>query len=325
MPNALSLPFDEHARIARDVASGLRERPRRLPSYLFYDAEGARLYERITMLPEYYLWRAERAIFEHHASEIIELAGGSSPDRLRLVELGAGSARKSQLLLEALVQCTGAAEFWPTDVSSTVLEAAERRLAHELPTISVFPIVAHHEEALERIRALGPSRLVLFIGSSIGNYNDGEALRLLRAIRESLLAGEMLLLGADLPKSLERLLPAYDDAQGVTAAFNKNALVHVNRVLGANFEIDRFRHVALWNADDSRVEMHLESLARQRVRIDALNMEIVLEKGERIHTESSVKYDQNHVERLLAGARFAREKTLLDPERQFAVYLARSF
>ena len=181
----------------------------------------------------------------------------------------------------------------------------------------------HHDEALPHIRAIGPRRLVLFIGSSIGNFEDDEALQLLSGVRASLAPGGALLLGTDLRKDPAILIPAYDDARGVTAAFNKNVLARINRELGGAFDLDRFAHVALWNDEKSRIEMHLESLCDQQVEIAALGTEIRFRQGERIHTESSIKYDETRVDGILHAAGFVRERTFTDPEGLFAVHLAR--
>lgn len=315
--------FGSASSIGRDVALGLAAAPKSLPPHLFYDDAGSALYERITELPEYYLTRVEREILEAHADAIVSRVREGTAHPLHVVELGAGSATKSQVILAAVVRAQGRCLYVPVDVAHGPLDEAARRLGRQEPDIEVRPLAARHEEAFPVVRRLGPRRLVLFIGSSIGNYDDREAIALLGGVRRSLAPGGALLLGTDWRKSPAVMLPAYDDAQGVTAAFNKNALAHVNRALDGNFDVDRFRHVALWNEAASRIEMHLESTCAQRVWIRALGLELRFARGERIHTESSVKYDLAHVERLLCAAGFAREATYFDPERRFAVHLAR--
>ena len=309
--------------LADDVRRGLAATPKRLPPHLFYDAVGSALYEAITALPEYYPTRTERAIFATHADAIVRLAREGADAPLHLAELGAGSAAKTTLLLRAAVALQGACTYVPIDVSETALREARARIASEVPAVRVEPFVGRHDDALARIAALGPRRLVLFIGSSIGNYEDDEAVALLRGVRGALSPGCALLLGTDLRKSPARLIPAYDDPVGVTAAFNKNALARINRELGGRFDLTRFRHVARWDEARSRVEMHLESLVAQEVFIEALGLTVALREGERIHTESSVKYDLPRVDAILDGAGFARERTFTDDEGLFAVHLAR--
>lgn len=314
---------DDVSPIAAVVASGLLSKEKSLPPYLFYDEEGSRLFEEITELPEYYPTRVERSILTDYADEIVAAAAAGTAFPLHVVELGAGTATKSEIVLGAVVRRQGSCIFAPVDVSRTAVDEARERLATSLPSVAVRPLIMDHTEAFAHIRAIGPRRLVLFIGSSIGNFDDAEAHALLTGVRESLAPGGAFLLGTDLRKDPAILVPAYDDARGVTAAFNKNVLARINRELGGCFEVDRFAHVALWNDERSRIEMHLESLCEQRVAIDAIGAEIRFRQGERIHTESSVKYDEPRVDAMLRAAGFVRERSFTDPERLFAVHLAR--
>jgi L-histidine Nalpha-methyltransferase len=309
------------ASIAADVRAGLEAVPKRLPPYLFYDTEGSRLYEKITLLPEYYLTRTESAILREHADEIVGRAS-RGPGPLRIIELGAGSATKTELLLRAAQRRQDTCVYVPVDVSRSAIEEAKERLARELPEVDVQPHVMPHFEAFRHLRrAQGPD-LVLFIGSSIGNFDDDEAVALLAGVHDALGHRASLLLGTDLRKSPDVLLRAYDDPSGVTAAFNKNLLVRINRELAGDFDTSRFRHVARWNEGASRIEMHLESVMRQTVNIEALGMRVAFEPKETIHTESSVKYDLPRVTRLLADAGFHLEETFYDADRRFAVHLA---
>jgi L-histidine Nalpha-methyltransferase len=310
--------------IADDVHRGLSAKAKSLPAYLLYDEEGSRLYERITELPEYYPTRTERGILERHAADIVERAAIGSTSDLRVVELGAGTATKTRLLLSAVVERQGHCVYMPIDVSSSALDEAKSNLAKELPAVDVRPFVGRHEDAFESIGKLGARRLVLFIGSSIGNFSDDEAHHLLSGVRSGLSVGGVLLLGTDLRKSPARLVPAYDDAQGVTAAFNKNVLARINRELGGAFSLDHFRHIALWNDAASQMEMFLESTLDQDVAIDGLDLVVHFRKGERIHTESSAKYVLPRVSSMLAKAGFALERTYTDDEGLFAVNLARA-
>lgn len=310
--------------IADDVRRGLGRRPKSLPPHLFYDDEGSRLYELITELPEYYLTRAERAIFEADADAIVACALGSDPRPLTVVELGAGSATKSEVILRAVLRRQARCLYVPIDVSATAVEGAAERLRAAHPALRVRPLIATNDGALASLRGIEEPVLALFIGSSVGNLDDDDAGSLLRGLSGALGRDAALVLGTDLRKSPSLLLPAYDDSAGVTAAFNKNVLVRINRELGGHFALDRFRHVARWNDPLSRIEMHLESLVPQEVRIDALGVNVRFDAGETIHTESSVKYTPAQVERLFADGGFRPVATFHDRDRLFAVHLARA-
>ena len=310
--------------IARDVWRGLTATPKSLPPYLFYDDAGSRLYERITELPEYYLTRTERAIFDTHADAIVASALGSDTRPLTIVELGAGSASKSEILLRAVLRRQARCLYVPIDVSPTALGEAERRLRPALPALRVRPLVGTNDRALDALRGLEPPVLALFIGSSVGNLEDNAAVALLRRLCGALGRGAGLLLGTDLRKSPAVLLPAYDDAAGVTAAFNKNILARINRELGGHFDLHRFRHLARWNDAASRIEMHLESTVAHEVAIDALALRVRFDAGETIHTESSVKYAPARVAHLLAAGGLRPVATFHDPEQLFAVHIARA-
>jgi L-histidine N-alpha-methyltransferase len=313
------------ADIAADVRSGLLSVPKALPPHLFYDDEGSALYERITELPEYYLTRAEREILEAHATEIVALAADGLDGALTIVELGAGSASKTEVLLRALVARQGHGSYVPIDVSPAAIDHARRRLGAVLPEVRVTPLITTHEEALRTLkRHAGPGSLVLFIGSSVGNFEDHEASAILRGVGDALGPGTCLLLGTDLRKSPDVLVRAYDDDAGVTAAFNKNLLRRINRELGGHFDLERFRHVARWNEAASRIEMHLESTVMQEVAIDRLLLCPRFEAGETIHTESSIKYDLPRVRALLGIAGFRLDHTFHDQARRFALHLARA-
>jgi dimethylhistidine N-methyltransferase len=291
-----------------------------LPPRLFYDDEGSRLFEAITELPEYYLTRTERGLLQAHADDIVGLAKGDA-QALQLVELGAGTATKTQILLEAVVRLQGSCVFMPIDVSGGALDVARARLAREAPAVLVRPVVGRHDEAAAAVAALGPRRLVCFIGSSLGNFDDDENISLLRLVAGSLTPGDCLLLGADRKKDPARVLPAYDDAAGVTARFNKNMLVRLNRELGADFNVDAFAHRAVWNEGDSRVEMHLVSTMAQQVRFGAIDAVASFAVGESIHTESSVKYDDVRIDHIVRAAGLVREQTFIDDDGLFGLHL----
>lgn len=311
--------------VADAAHSGLMAHPKYLPSWLFYDAAGSSLFDRITELPEYYLTRLEREIFERHAAEILATAAGN--DRLTLVELGAGNASKTLILLRALVAHQGAARYVPVDVSAAALSTAQSNVHRALPRVDVQPVQAEYMREMplngtgEQLRD-GRS-LVLYIGSSIGNFDPLEASDLLQRVREQLQPGDAILLGTDMVKAIPVLLDAYNDAEGITAAFNKNVLTRLNRELAADFDLDAFEHRAIWNQKQSRMEMHLISHRRQKVRIQALELEIAFDAEETIHTENSYKFTPGAVQDMLEGAGFVVERSWYDPQHWFGVHLAR--
>ena len=317
------LPAIASSPIAMEVFSGLSERPKTLSPWLFYDQAGSRLFEEITELPEYYVTRTERQILAQHADEIVAAAGGRD---LSIIELGAGTATKTGLLLDAAVAHQGGVTYYPIDVSETALEEARTRLESELPEVTVEPIVADYTEGLRQNSAGGGGgggrRLVLYIGSSIGNFSPADAIEVLRGVRAELSPGDSLLLGTDMVKDTGMLLAAYDDAAGVTARFNMNVLVRINRELEANFNPQLFRHQARWNEQHSRIEMHLESLRAQRVAVRALDLEVRFGLGETIHTENSYKFTDQRVGALLKRAGFRLRQQWSDANKWFTVYLA---
>jgi L-histidine N-alpha-methyltransferase len=317
-----ALPVD--ASVAAAAREGLTSLPKRLPPWLFYDAAGSRLFEQITELPEYYLTRTERGILTAHASEMI--AQAAEGQRLRLVELGAGSADKTRLLLAAAVAHQGTVLYEPLDVSPTALDEAKARIESEIPGVRVAPQILDYTQGLDGLEpaAVGERRLLLYIGSSIGNFEPREAARLLQRLCAGLGPGDSLLLGVDLIKDEATLLAAYNDAAGVTAAFNRNVLVRLNRELGANFVPEAFAHRAIWNAAQSRIEMHLESRIAQQVRLAALNLEVDFAPGETIHTENSYKYAPGAPQAMLAEAGFSPVGSWTDAQGRFAVCLGRA-
>jgi len=296
--------------------------PKRLPSWLFYDAAGSRLFDQITRIPEYYVTRTERAILTDNASEIIERA--AKDQALRLVELGAGSADKTRLLLNAAVERQDTVFYEPVDVSASALVEAQMRIEDEIPGVIVCPRVQDYTHDLELDSTL-PSerRLVLYIGSSIGNFEPGEALLLMERVRAALDSGDSILLGVDLVKDEAVLQAAYDDTSGVTAAFNRNVLVRLNRELDADFNPSTFAHRAIWNREASRMEMHLVSANPQDVWLPGIDLRVRFEAGESIHTENSYKYRPGDAEGLLSKAGFTPEATWTDARGWFAVVLAR--
>lgn len=303
---------------AEDVRRGLTADPKVLFPKYFYDSLGSKLFEAICELPEYYLTRAETEIFLRHAGEIASALDGP----VRLLELGSGDGRKTRLLIEALVARQGGLEYLPVDVSRSAVEQSAERLLHAFPELTVTAFVAEYQAGLRAVRAErvppGLRTLALFLGSTIGNLDPAERIALLREIRGVLRPGDGLLLGVDLKKSESVLVPAYDDALGVTDAFNLNLLSRINRELGGEFDLGAFRHRARWSPELGRIEMHLESLLPQTVPIRDLGLEIRFTQGETIHTESSYKLDPAQVAELAEAGGFALRRTWTDRGGRFA-------
>ncbi|MFW6078961.1 MAG: L-histidine N(alpha)-methyltransferase [Gemmatimonadota bacterium] len=311
-----SVADPRRARMRAEVRAGLTRTPRTLPSKYFYDERGSRLFERITELPEYYLTRAERALLESHADELVE--------RIRprtLVELGAGSAAKSRILLDAMAAAEIADLYVPIDVSGEFLEATAARLREEYPGLEVRPVVSDISVALDAPDARPRPTLFAFLGSTVGNFDSPGAIALLRRVRAAMAPDDRCLLGVDLVKDRERLEAAYDDAQGVTAAFNRNVLRVLNRELGADFDPDAFDHRARYDAGLRRVELLLVPMRDQTVTIPGVG-EIALRADEPIRTEISCKYTHESVDELLTASRLRRDRWWAAPSDEFALALA---
>jgi dimethylhistidine N-methyltransferase len=313
LPEAAATP------IGAEVYRGLTSMPKRLSPWLFYDQRGSELFEAITDLPEYYLTRTERGILADRADEILEAAGAKT---LTILELGAGTAVKTEVLLAAAVRRQGNLTYVPIDISETALEEGRRRIGEQLPQVTVQPRVADYTTDMPAVAAAGGRRLVLYIGSSIGNFDPPQATTLLRKLRRRLSTGDLLLMGVDHVKDRTTLLKAYNDQAGVTAEFNRNMLVRIARELGARFRPGLFRHRAVWNERASRMEMHLESLVAQEVAIPALDLTVSFRRGESIHTENSYKFTSDSATSLLARSGFRVRRDWTDERRWFGVYLA---
>ena len=302
--------------IAGDVLEGFSRTPKSLPPKLLYDAKGSALFEQITDLPEYYPTRTEAAILTAYADEICDHLGRN----VSIGELGAGTATKTRILLRSLLRRQFRVNYFPLDVSDTALQLAKQEVENELRAVNVHPQVGDFED-LTFLERQAPPRLVLYIGSSIGNLENNEAVALLQNIARHLSSGDQLLLGADLVKDVGVMHAAYNDSAGITAEFNKNLLVRINRELGGYFEPDAFQHVSFWNEAASRIELHLESICTQAVRVQALDTTLQFYEGERIHTENSYKYTIEYLEDLLQRGGFEVEHTWTDPNSWFAVSL----
>ena len=313
------------ARFAADVQYYLAQDPRQLPSRYFYDTLGSALFEAICRLPWYRITRAELGLLAAHGREIWERGSATPFDTV--VELGGGSGEKLVTLIEsgrpAAASLDGPLHVHLIDVSASALAASARALSG-LDAVHIVTHQAPYEVGLEEVRGgrEDASRtLVLFLGSNIGNFDPPSAEAFLVGIRSALTRGDALLVGADLVKPERELLLAYDDPLGVTAAFNRNLLVRINRELGGDFDVEAFSHRACWNGEDSRVEMHLVSRRRQRVRVPAAQLELDFEEGEAIWTESSYKYRPDGIVRTLTCAGFRLMEQWIDRDVGFALTL----
>lgn len=306
---------DPLAGLAEDVRKGLTAYPKRfLPKY-FYDELGSQLFEAICLLPEYYLTRAENEILVRYADEIAAAVDGQKT----LVEMGSGSASKTRLIIEALLRSQGELLFMPVDISVTALESSSRILLQSYPRLKIEAFAADYFQGLVEVGKKPRGRtLALFLGSNISNFDPDEAHLFLRAMREMLNEGDALLLGADLKKNPAVLEAAYNDALGVTSAFNLNVLARINRELGGTFNLHAFRHRAFYNQAAGRIEIYIESLLNQTVRIEKLDLEVRFESGELIHTENSYKYDIAGIARLASATGFDCTRSWFDSQERFS-------
>ena len=294
---------------ADDVRAGLAAPRKQLQPWFFYDALGSALFAAICELPEYYVTRAEMEIFSRHGAEIAR----AFREPGRLIEFGPGNASKTKLLLTPDTRLT----YVPIDIDATMLQSAARDLLMQFPALRIEAICGDYRDA-SRLVTRGGRTAVLFLGSSIGNLDMHNAASMLRDVRRMLSPGDAFLLGADLRKPKEIVEPAYDDALGVTAAFDKNLLARINRELGGTFDVSRFDHRAFFNEVESRMEMHLVSRQRQSVRIESLQMDVQFEKGETIHTENSYKYAESDLRALAREGGFTVDQIWTDSHRWFA-------
>lgn len=307
---------------AADVRAGLTSTPKSLPPQWFYDSLGSALFEAICELPEYYVTRAETEILTAAAEEI----ANAFPPAARIVELGSGSARKTRLLFDALLRRNGTLQYVPIDIDPTMLQKSATALMSDYKGLSIAPVASDFREPSRAIprAADGQATVVLFLGSSIGNLDPDAAAAMLRDLRTALAPGDALFLGADLQKSKSILEPAYDDALGVTASFNLNLLQRINRELGGEFRLSSFAHKAFYDEQLGRIEMHLVSRERQRVRIAALDLLVTFDAGETIHTENSWKYDDARLDALARDSGFTAERRWTDARGWFADVLLRA-
>jgi L-histidine Nalpha-methyltransferase len=304
------------AALRADVLAGLTTTPKTLPPKYFYDERGSALFDEITRLPEYYPTRAETSILNAHTPEIASLSRCES-----LVELGSGTSAKTGLLLRAMLDENTLREFVPLDVDPAVLAEATEALAARYPRLRLAPFVGDFEHDLGAIPRTG-RRMIAFLGSTIGNLDPPTRAKLLGEVSAALRPGDTFLLGTDLVKDTGRLIRAYDDAAGVTAEFNRNVLRVINRELSADFDLDEFEHVAIWDAENQWIEMRLRSTRAQTVRIADLDLTVSFAPGEEMRTEISAKFRPEQVRTELEAARLSMARFWTDPDGDFGLTLA---
>ena len=302
--------------IAADVRRGLSSPRKRLPPKYFYDDRGSRLFDRICDLPEYYLTRTEQALLEGVADEIVALSRPRD-----LVEFGSGASRKTRLLLDALERATNRVRYLPIDVSESMLRRSAQALLADFPSLRIHAVAGDYERHLDRLPN-GRRRLVAFLGSTIGNFSRSQAQAFLTRVASHLNTGDHFLLGVDLVKDTAVLHAAYNDADGVTAEFNRNLLHVINRTLDSDFDPLAFDHLAFFNAEESQIEMHLSAQHAHEVQVRALALTVPFEAGETIHTEISRKFTRAETEAMLDRAGFTPVRWYEPANRYFALSLA---
>jgi len=302
--------------MAREIREGLTRTPKSLPSKYFYDERGSRLFEQITELPEYYLTRAEQALLEDRAGEIARRARA-----VELVELGAGSARKTRTLIEAGLEEGSLRRYLLIDVSPVAARNAAWAMSRRYPTLRVRALVGDFERQLARV-PVGGARMVAFLGSTIGNFTESEAVDFLVKTGLLLDRGDRLLLGTDLVKDRETIEAAYNDSAGVTARFNSNILNVINRHLGGDFDPGAFEHVSYYNEEASRIETYLRPSSRQQVRLERIDLDVEFAAGEMMRTEVSCKFTRASVERILEQAGMYLERWYADADAAYALSLS---
>ena len=303
--------------LARDVLRGLSASQKFLPPKYFYDDRGSQLFDAICDLPEYYLTRTEQELLEGVVDEIVSIAQPSD-----MIEFGSGAARKTRILLDALDRAGRALRYIPMDVNESMLRRAAHALRFDYPRVRIHAVVGDYERHLHRLPR-GRQRLVVFLGSTLGNFTPRATAAFLANVRRRLASGDHLLLGVDLVKPVDVIEAAYNDSAGVTAAFNRNVLHVINRDLDANFDPDAFEHVAFFNQNQSQIEMHLRAHAPHRVAVCRLNVTVPFAAGETIHTEISRKFTPAEIESTLAAAGYRLTRWYTPANAYFGLALAR--
>ena len=312
-PTAVRAQRHPNPRMLAEVAAGLAAPQKELPPKYFYDHRGSELFEEITLLPEYYPTRTERSLLESWMPTLISELGTRT-----LVELGAGSAEKSRIILSAMQAAGTAGLYVPIDVSASFLDQTASRLRREYPGLRVEPTVADISEEFDLSRAVPHPALYAFLGGTIGNFYPPAAIRLLRRVRSAMHPADRFLMGVDLRKDVRLIEAAYNDSQGVTAEFNRNMLLVLNHELGANFDPDAFEHLAFYEPVTHRIEMHLVSKVEHEVRVPGIGL-VAFRQGESLRTEISCKHDRRSVGDLFAAAGLRTEIWRPDPGALFAL------
>ena len=313
----ITVPVEIHSQFRADVTTGLRRAQKAIPPKYFYDHQGSLLFEQICQLPEYYPTRTEASILQQHAGDIVDEVGACT-----IVELGSGSAVKTRLLLDEYQRRYRFTRYVPIDISASMLEATAKDLVADYPSLHVEALATDYFHGLAALPH-AQRRLVLFLGSNLGNFSPGEQAQLFSHLATALQAGDYFLLGLDLRKPVEILEPAYDDAAGVTAAFNLNLLQRINRELGGNFDLSRFSHLAFYNPHAHQIEMHLRSTIAQQVAIADLVLHVSFREGETILSEISRKFDSAEMGEQLASCGFRPRALWTDARGWFLVGLFR--
>jgi L-histidine Nalpha-methyltransferase len=311
-----TLGRDSRQDLIDDVRAGLASDPKTLPPRWFYDDRGCELFEQITELPEYYQTRTEMEILQRHAQDIVARTRSAS-----IVELGAGSCTKSRVLIRAAKGMGTLWTFVPFDISEATIRNSASALVEEFDDLAIYCVAGEFDQHLRVIPRFG-SQLIVFLGSTIGNFDAAHTARFLHDVRGLMEPGDHLLLGVDFIKDEGDLVAAYDDAQGVTAAFNLNLLARINRELDADFNLNAFEHVARWNKTESRIEMHIRSLRDQEVNVGAADVRASFAEGELMRTEICTKYSREGVESMLAAADLSVGAWFTDPADRFGLVLA---
>ena len=313
----ITTPGEIRSQFREDVAFGLSQTQKTLHPKYFYDAHGSQLFEDICKQPEYYLTRTEAHILRTNAADIVEQTNGAM-----LVELGSGSSVKTRFLFDEYQRRDHLMHYVPIDISASMLEEASHSLLNDYPTLSIKALATDYLSGLTALPNTR-TRLVLFLGSNLGNFSPAEQAELFQQLATSLHPGEQFLLGLDLRKSVAVLEAAYNDTAGVTAEFNLNILRHINRELGADFNLSQFSHLAFYNQQLHQIEMHLQSQVAQEVTIPDLDLQVSFRVGETIHTEISRKFDAQEVREQLTGYRFQFQAQWTDAQQLFVMYLFR--
>lgn len=312
-----TLGRDSRVEFIDDVRQGLTRTPKALQPRWFYDDRGCELFDEITMLPEYYQTRTEMAILEQHARDIMERIRPAS-----IVELGAGSCTKSRVLIRSAKGMGSLWTFVPFDISEATLRRSATELSEEFDDLTVYCVTGEFDHHLSQIPRFG-RQLIVFLGSTIGNFEPAEADRFLTEVRRLMRPGDHFLIGVDLVKRPEQLIAAYDDSRGVTAEFNRNLLTRINSELEADFDLDAFSHAVRWNAPEHRIEMNLRSQATQTVRVCGADLTVPFDKDELLRTEVCTKYTRESLEAMLQSVGIQAVAWYTDPADRFGLVLAR--